>query len=366
MVFSEWFQVVLSVVGFFGMLFLLLIAVAILLGVVALLKRKKKKKPSELLPDFEITYLNELYEDHVEDFKEGVGFYVQESKQETKARIKAWNEKHHPKISKSKKDIVSVEKPRAYLFDFHGDVGASQVAQLRDFVTTVCLAGKKGDEVVVRLESPGGVVHGYGLAASQLSRLKNAGFTLTICVDKVAASGGYMMACLADKIFCAPFSILGSVGVVAQIPNFNRALKKFDVDIFEMTAGEFKRTLSPLGEVTEKGKQKLQEQLEETHVLFKEFVSRARPQLDLAKIATGEHWYGTQAFELKLADRVCTSDEYIQELQQTKDVYLVALKVKETLRQKLLGFFGESIRALETQFASSQQQKKHSKFSVMH
>jgi serine protease SohB len=268
MIFSEWFQIVLSVVGFFGILFMVLIAAAILVGLRLLAKRKNSSHSNEILSEYKISLLNDIYSEHIENFKEEAGFYKHETKKQTKARHKAWEEKHNPKQNKNKAEQPTDRKPRAYLYDFTGDVGASQVEQLRDFVTTICLLKEEKqnpeiqDEIVLRLESPGGAVHGYGLAASQLIRLKQAGFKLTVCVDKVAASGGYMMACLADSIVCAPFSILGSVGVVAQIPNFHRALKGFNIDIFEMTAGEFKRTLSPLGEVTEKGKEKLQEQLE--------------------------------------------------------------------------------------------------------
>ena len=188
---------------------------------------------------------------------------------------------------------------------------------------------------MVCLESPGGVVHGYGLAASQLMRLKQRNIRLTVAVDKVAASGGYMMACVADKIVSAPFAIIGSIGVVAQIPNVHRLLKKHDVDVDVMTAGEYKRTMTIFGENTEKGKQKFQQELEETHQLFKQFVAQNRPHLDLDKVATGEHWFGQQALNLNLVDEIMTSDDLLLQAMKEKSVIGVKYAVKKSLLQKV-------------------------------
>ena len=139
------------------------------------------------------------------------------------------------------------------------------------------------------------MVHTYGLAASQLHRITRAGIPLTVSVDKGAASGGYLMACVANTIIAAPFAIIGAIGVLAQIPNFNRALKKVDVDYEVMTAGEHKAPITMFGEITDKGKNKLQQELEETHDLFKGFITQHRPQVPVHEVASGEVWYGQQA-----------------------------------------------------------------------
>ncbi|RSR62861.1 protease SohB, partial [Acinetobacter baumannii] len=191
------------------------------------------------------------------------------------------------------------------------------------------------DRVVVRLESPGGMVHGYGLAAAQLVRLRDAGFHLTICVDKVAASGGYMMACIANEIISAPFAVVGSIGVVAQVPNFNRLLKEHNVDFELYTAGQYKRTVTMFGENTPEGKAKFEEELQQTHVLFKHFVEKYRPQLNVDKVATGEHWYGQDALDLNLVDKLQTSDEYLLALLPQHDVYVINTRKKATLGEKL-------------------------------
>lgn len=198
-----------------------------------------------------------------------------------------------------------------YVIDFKGSMDAGEVSSLREEVSAVMAVAEKGDEVLLRLESPGGVVHGYGLAASQLQRLRDKNIPLTVAVDKVAASGGYMMACVADRIVAAPFSIIGSIGVVAQIPNFNRLLKRNEIDVELHTAGEYKRTLTLFGENTEQGREKFREELNETHQLFKQFVHQMRPTLDIDSIATGEHWYGQQALEKGLVDAIGTSDDLI-------------------------------------------------------
>ncbi len=238
------------------------------------------------------------------------------------------------KAKKAKNGSIERRK-RTYVLSFDGDIKASAVESLRREITAILSVAEPKDEVVLVLESSGGMVHAYGLAASQLDRIKKQNISLTICVDKVAASGGYMMAVLADKILAAPFAVLGSVGVVAQLPNFHRLLKKNDIDIELLTAGEHKRTLTMLGENTEKGREKFIEELEETHTLFKEFVSDSRPQLDISAIATGEVWYGKQAIGNQLIDELMTSDEYIMGSCDNADVYQVTYTEKKSVADKL-------------------------------
>ena len=241
--------------------------------------------------------------------------------QEAKAREKNKNEQKH--------------RHRIFVIDFHGDIAASHVVSLREEVTAIVSVATPEDEVVLRLESSGGVVHSYGLCASQLKRIRDKGLRLVVCVDKVAASGGYLMACLGNEILAAPFAILGSIGVVAPVPNVHRLLERVGVDYDEMTAGEFKRTVSMLGEISPAGRQKFQEQLEETHGLFKDFVSDHRPILDMKEVSTGEHWFGKRAMELKLVDRLITSDDYLMNQCESADIFLVAYKPKDPWRQRL-------------------------------
>ncbi len=196
------------------------------------------------------------------------------------------------------------------------------------------MAGKD-DEVVVRLESGGGMVHSYGLAASQLARIRDAEIPLTVCVDKVAASGGYMMACIGNKILSAPFAVLGSIGVVAQMPNIHRLLKKNDIDVEVLTAGEHKRTLTFLGENTEQGRAKFLQDLQTTHDLFKDFVGRYRPQLDMPTVATGEVWLGTDALAKQLVDEISTSDQYLVQRSQEARVFQVSYSFKKNLQERI-------------------------------
>lgn len=225
---------------------------------------------------------------------------------------------------------------KIYVLDFKGDMAASAVENLREEITLILSTAKAGrDRIIVRLESPGGMVHGYGLAAAQLVRLREAGFHVTICVDKVAASGGYMMACIANEVISAPFAIVGSIGVVAQVPNFNRLLKENKIDFELYTAGQHKRTVTMFGENTEEGKAKFEEELQQTHALFKHFVEKYRPQLNVEKVATGEHWYGQDALDLNLVDKLQTSDEYLLGLLPQHDVYLIQTRKKPTLGEKL-------------------------------
>lgn len=257
-----------------------------------------------------LTHLDDDYREMKEDLQlakmkpQAQKVWLKQHKKEEKQKAKT--EKRNAKAG-----VSEAAKPTLYVLEFKGSMDAGEVSSLREEISAVLAVAVPGDEVLLRLESPGGVVHGYGLAAFQLQRLRDAGLQLTAVVDKVAASGGYMMACVADRIVAAPFSIIGSIGVVAQIPNFNRLLKRNDIDVELHTAGQYKRTLTLFGENTDEGREKFQEDLNETHLLFKEFVQQMRPTLDLEKVATGEHWYGRQALDLGLIDEIGTSDALI-------------------------------------------------------
>ena len=250
-------------------------------------------------------------------------------------------EKKQAKQAAKKKDNTdenaksSDAKPKLFVLSFNGSMDAHEVEELRQEITAVLAIIKPEDQVVVKLESPGGVVHGYGLAASQLLRFRTRNIPFTAVVDKVAASGGYMMACTASKIVAAPFAIVGSIGVVAQIPNFNRLLKKHDVDIELQTAGEYKRTLTMFGENTDEGRQKFKQELEETHLLFKDFVKEYRPNIDIEQVATGEHWFATQAKEKGLVDEISTSDDFILSYLDTHKIIAVSYQRKQKLTEKL-------------------------------
>jgi len=228
-------------------------------------------------------------------------------------------------------------RPRSFVIDFKGDLKASASDELREEVSAILDVAGEEDEVIVRLENHGGMVHEHGFAASQLSRIRDRRIPLVVCVDKVAASGGYLMACVASKIYAAPFAIIGSIGVIAQLPNFNRLLDSHGVDFEQVTAGKYKRTVTMFGKNTDEDRAKLKEELEDVHVLFKEAIAKYRPELDLDKVATGEHWFGTRALDLGLADELRTSDELLSEKAKDRDLYLVEYKIKQTLQKRLMG-----------------------------
>ncbi|MFC3120122.1 protease SohB [Agaribacter flavus] len=241
-------------------------------------------------------------------------------------------QKSKKKESKKKDDV---EKPNLFVVDFVGSPMAKEVDSLRREITAILCVAKEEDEILVNVESGGGVVHGYGLAASQLQRVKDANIKLTVSIDKVAASGGYMMACVADKVIAAPFAIVGSIGVIAQLPNFNKLLKKNDIDFEMHTAGQFKRTLTMLGENNDEGRAKFKEEIEGVHELFKEHVKTNRESLDLDKVATGEYWYGQKAKELALVDELQTSDDYLLKAHEHYKLFKLKYESKKTLAQKL-------------------------------
>lgn len=241
--------------------------------------------------------------------------------------------KKEEKIQDKAKD--KPEKPRLYVIRFEGDIQASEVENLRHAVTALCTVLAPTDEVLLVLDSAGGFVHHYGLAASQLQRLKERGNYLTVAVDLVAASGGYLMASVANHIIAAPFAVIGSVGVLGQVPNFHRLLEKNNIDVEQHTAGEYKRTLTLFGKNTDKAREKFKDELEETHLLFKQFVFEHRPILDIEKIATGEHWYGKKALDLKLIDAIQTSDDYLLSKRNSHDIYEIKYEIEKTLGDKI-------------------------------
>jgi serine protease SohB len=254
-------------------------------------------------------------------------------KAETKKLRKA--QKKQAKAEQKKSPDETLEQKRVFVVKFNGNVSASAVTNLREEVTAILTQAKPEDEVVVKLESSGGMVHSYGLASSQLDRLRKKGIPITVCVDKVAASGGYMMACVGDKILAAPFAVIGSIGVVAQLPNFHRLLKKNDIDFELLTAGEHKRTLTVFGENTEQGREKFIEDLQDTHQLFKSYVAERRPKIDIDKVATGDVWFGSRALELSLVDGLMTSDEYLTQQATDSKLYEINYVQKKKLPQKL-------------------------------
>jgi serine protease SohB len=299
----------------------------VIIVIIATSSRSKREQDGQI----EVTLLNDEYEDYKQTIKEAV-LDEDELKQELKDL-----KKKHKLEKKNKKKNTEAEDPkrRVYVLDFDGDMKASAVANLRREITAILTMATSDDEVVLCLESPGGMVHTYGLASSQLNRITSKGIPLTVVVDAVAASGGYMMACIGNKILAAPFAIIGSIGVVAQLPNFHRLLKKNDIDFEMFTAGEHKRTVTMFGENTEKGKAKFVEELEDTHELFKSFVSEHRPQVNINEVATGEIWYGKRALENNLIDDIQTSDEYLLAKSEDCNIYKVQFEEKKSLQEKL-------------------------------
>ncbi len=311
------------------------IVVAIVAVIIVVLASTVKHKSDK--GELRITNLSE----ELEELKHGLKEELLSKKQ-----FKAYEKQLKAEEKAKDKAADDASTGKVFVIDFKGSIDAAEVASLREEISAILAIAEKGDEVVVNVESGGGMVHGYGLASSQLDRLRQAEIPLTVCVDKVAASGGYMMACVANKIYAAPFAIVGSIGVVAQLPNFNRLLKKHEIDYEQHTAGNFKRTLTVFGENSDEGRQKFQEELEETHVLFKAFVGKYRPELDLVKVATGEHWYGQQAIELGLVDAISTSDDVIMSLAAERTVYKMRYQVRKKLADKIAHGASLSVNAI--------------------
>jgi serine protease SohB len=293
-------------------------------GVIAIASKNKLKSKEKI----DVIKLNEKYDDMQE---------LLNDKTLEKSELKKFK-KEQKKLNAEQKKLEKenpVPRSRLFVLEFIGDLRATAVANLREAITAILTVATPTDEVLVKIESSGGTIHGYGLAASQLKRIRDRKIPLTIAVDKVAASGGYMMACVADRIIAAPFAIIGSVGVIAQLPNFNRLLKKHDIEFEQIMAGQYKRTLSLFGENTKEGRHKLQQEIEEAHGLFKDFILLNRPMVDIEKIATGETWYGIKAKEMQLVDDLITSDDYLLSAKEKSNIFEVTCSIKKSLMERI-------------------------------
>jgi len=311
----------------------LVIAIMVLVG--SIVSAGIKMRRTERKGHIDIEKLN----DHYHDMKEALLAALQTPeayKEHVKAEKKREKEEKKHRKQKMKSEAESVpDKKRLFVIDFNGDIRASETLPLEQVVSAIVSVAIPGDEVLLRLESAGGMVHSYGLAASQLARFRHKNIPLTVCVDKVAASGGYMMACIGNRIISAPFAMVGSIGVIAQLPNFHRLLKKHNIDYEQITAGEYKRTLTLFGENTDKGRAKFEEEIQDTHELFKEFVQEYRPTLKIHEVATGEVWFGSRAKNKGLVDDIQTSEEYLLEQSHHLDIYRVDFVEKRTLQERL-------------------------------
>lgn len=259
---------------------------------------------------------------------------------------KAWKA-HEKALKKAEKERDDGDKPRLFVLDFDGDVEASAVADLRNHISTILQVAEKEDKVLLRLESGGGYVHSYGLAASELARLRAKEVPLVVAVDKIAASGGYMMACVGTEIIAAPFAVIGSVGVIGALPNFHDLLERNHIHYEQHTAGEHKRSLTVLGKNTDADREQFKKELAETHELFKHHIAAMRPQLDVAAIATGETWYGSQALAKGLIDRVQVSDDYLLEHLDSHQIWQLSYEVQESWLERMKARFLGQLRRAE-------------------
>ncbi|WP_428100140.1 protease SohB [Candidatus Rariloculus sp.] len=311
----------LSEFGLFLLELVTVLAFVLIVIVVITVSARRTGQPEGIT----VRHLNKQYEDAANTIKRAV-LGKNAFKKELKSRRK---------LRKKRKGGKDEERNRIFVLDFKGDIRASATASLRQEISALLAVARDSDQVLLRLENAGGTVHEHGLAASQLLRIKRRGLRLLIAVDKVAASGGYLMACVADRLMSAPFAIIGSIGVLAQLPNFRRLLEDKGIDFEQVTAGKHKRTLTLFGENTAEGRSKLKEELEDIHELFKNEISEHRPQVELDRVATGEHWYGTRALELKLIDEIRTSDDFLAEATEANDLYQITFKRRRTFPERL-------------------------------
>lgn len=312
------------------------IVIAIMIVISSIASATMRRQSKTDVGTLHIRSLNEFYEQMSKAMEQSLlspGEFKKRIKVERKAKKKEQKQEAKKKESATEDQEDTKDKTHVYVIEFVGDLEASKVNTLRHEVSAVLSTASEGDEVVVKIESSGGLVHSYGLAASQLLRIKSAGLKLTVAIDQVAASGGYMLAVVADRILAAPFAVVGSIGVAAEIPNLHRFLKKYDIDYDVITAGDYKRTLTMFGENTDAARDRFVQEIEDVHALFREFVDTNREGLDLDAVSTGETWYGQRALDVKLVDEIMTSDQLIMDACKACKVF----EVKWMMPKKKVG-----------------------------
>ena len=158
--------------------------------------------------------------------------------------------------------------------------------------------------ILVRIDSPGG-----GVAPSQeiydaLKRAREKGKPVVASIGSLGASGGYYIACAADKIVADPGSVTGSIGVIMQFPVIRDLLRKLGIDYEVIKSGEFKDIASPLRPMTDKERRLLKEVILDVYSQFVDVVAESRglPKDSVLKIADGRILSGRQAYELGLVD----------------------------------------------------------------
>ncbi len=306
----------------------IVVAVGVLIVLAASLSRRGRQ-PDRL----QVTRLNDRYQ-NLKQVLEASILPRRSFKAEEKAR------RQERKALKKRSAEEAGRSRRVFVINFRGDIRASAVAALREEITALLTIARPEDEVVLRLENAGGLVHDHGLAASQLERIRSQGIPLTVAVDKIAASGGYMMACVGNRVIAAPFAVLGSIGVLMQLPNFHRLLETHGVDFELLKGGEYKRKLTLFGENSDADRARMQQEIDDTHQLFKDFVGEHRPQLDIGTVGSGEHWYGRRALDLGLCDELRTSDDYLLAASHEAELYELVYTSKKPLARKLAAIMG--------------------------
>ncbi len=297
----------------------IIISIMIIVGFFALILIKEKDQKHRLI----IKNINKKYREFADTLNDEIL---------SKKKLKEYRKEQKLLEKEREKDD---NRKRLFVLNFSGDIRATACKVLCNEVSAILTIATENDEVLVRLESGGGLVHAYGLGASILQRIREAKIPLTVAVDKVAASGGYMMACVADRIIAAPFAVLGSIGVIVGVPNINRLMKKHNIEYEQVMAGEYKRTLTVLGENTKKDREKVQEDVDRVHILFKNFVAQHRPAININTVSTGEHWHAIEAQKMHLVDQILTSEDYLIQASKHSDIYEVKIAGKKQLVEKL-------------------------------
>lgn len=291
----------------------------------------------------------------------------QQQEKHDKALIKVIGKS--PGILSSIKNVIGksegIVRKTAVLLSFNGDINATEVIEFGRAVSMIVQMKDLVSEVYIIINSGGGVVNGYGLLASEIERLHYSEIETYALIDQVAASGGYMAACVANHVVAAPFAYIGSIGVVSEMPNFNQILSDNGINIEQHTAGKSKRTVTPLGKITDEDRNEFKKKLERIHRSFINHVSHYRNINDADEnknsiIFSGDYWIAEETVELELGlvDEISTSQEFLLDKMKEYNIIEITFQENKTKKSKL-----SLLNSLTTLFSSANEIIKNIKLS---
>ncbi|WP_343192796.1 S49 family peptidase [Buchnera aphidicola (Taiwanaphis decaspermi)] len=227
------------------------------------------------------------------------------------------------------------KKSNLYILDYNDKIKKNKIKKLREEISSIILVAKKNDEVLLRLENTSDIVYEYGLVIAQLQRLRKKGIKLIISIDKIVSNGGYIIACVADHISASPFSIIGPINIVVNIPNIDKYTQTSNLNNQLNDCNTFTK-LTLIKNNTKIYVNKIFNKLDIKKYIRNSFIKDMRPSLNLNKIFNQNYWIGENAINEKLIDSINTSDDILFSKKDTHNLLKIKYVYKSNIVEKYI------------------------------